>query len=256
VSAALMPDGASAAALLPFLMVMLGAILQMTTGVGLGLIAGPFLLFVMDPASAIRTAIVLNLLLSVTLLPWEWRSVEIAPLRRLLGWAAIGIPLGSVFLNAVDAATLKLVSGAAVLAAGLQMVLVRAPSPEGARNGGPLRLGGVVSGLMTGALAIPGPVALWALLSAGLDAHATRATLRAFFVVAYGLALAMQVILIGPDAAARSASMALLPAALGGMLIGGLMRRHVSAARLRRLLEILLFVMGASLVLKGIGVFG
>ena len=86
---------ASVAVLLAFAMVAIGAILQLTTGVGLGLIAGPFLLFVMDPASAILRAIVLNLLLSVILLPWEWRQIEFAPLARLTGWAAIGIPLGS-----------------------------------------------------------------------------------------------------------------------------------------------------------------
>jgi len=244
------------AVLLPFVMVAIGAILQMTTGVGLGLIAGPFLLFVMDPASAIQTAIVLNLLLSVILLPWEWRHLALAPLARLIGWAAIGIPLGSVFLISVDGGTLKLVSGVAVLAAALQLTLTKARQPSPARRGRDIGIGGFVSGLMTGALAIPGPIALWSLLSSGLEPHAIRATLRAFFVAAYGLSFVVHFMLTGTDTKALSASVTLSPAVLTGMLIGVFMRRHSSPVRLAKLLELVLFLMGASLVIKGIGVLG
>ena len=184
---------------LPIVMVAVGALLQMTTGVGLGLIAGPFLLFVMAPASAIQTAIILNLLLSIILLPWEWRNVEIAPLMRLAAWAAIGIPLGSVFLISVDSASLKLVSGVAVVAAAVQLVLVKAPALSPGKHQSVVGIGGFVSGLMTGALAIPGPVALWALLASGLEPRSTRATLRAFFVAAYAFAYLMHILLTGPN---------------------------------------------------------
>lgn len=251
-----MPEAGAAAVLLAFGMVTVGAILQMTTGVGLGLIAGPFMLFVMDPAAAIQTAIVLNLLLSLTLLPWEWHSVELTPLAHLIGWAIVGIPLGSLFLISVDGGTLKLVSGAVVLAAALQLSLVRSTECARGRHGKALGFGGFVSGVMTGALAIPGPVALWALLSSGLDPRATRATLRAFFVVAYGFAYVVNLFLAGPDAVSQWASLDLSMAVVAGMIIGGLMRRHVSPARLGWLLELLLFVMGASLIIKGVGFLG
>lgn len=92
-------DGVTVLNLMPFVMVAMGALLQMTTGVGLGLIAGPFLLLIMQAPSAIQTAILLNLLLSVIILPTEIHLVDHAILKSLTFWACLGIPLGAILLS-------------------------------------------------------------------------------------------------------------------------------------------------------------
>lgn len=112
-------------------------------------------------------------------------------------------------------------------------------------------IGGSVSGVMTSALAIPGPVALWALLSTGMDAQKTRATLRAYFVAAYSLAFLIHYFLTGVDSQMLTISLVLTPAVLAGMGFGLGVRHRLSAAHLRRLLEVILFLMGASLIIKG-----
>ena len=153
---------------LAFGLVLLGATLQVATGVGLGLIAGPSLLFFLDGASAIQTAIILNLVLTACLLPTELRDVAGRPLAQLCLWACIGIPAGTILLLMANSTGLKIASGVVVLLAVAQLRFFPAPQAAGA---GPapwvMRFGGTVSGGMTGALAVPGPIALWTLLSGG-----------------------------------------------------------------------------------------
>ncbi len=245
-------DSIAAFSLLPFLMVFIGAALQMTTGVGLGLIAGPFLLFVMDPPQAIQTAILLNLLLSVIMLPSEISDVQVAPFKRLSLWACMGIPIGALFLISVDGTVLKLICGVVVLLAAFQMIYAKSTAHTRQSSDRLIRIGGSISGVMTGALAIPGPVALWTLLSSGLEAQKTRATLRAYFVVVYSLAYLVQYFLTGVSNRMLVTTLMLTPAVLGGMSLGWAVRHRLSAVLLKRLLEVILFLMGASLILKGI----
>ncbi len=248
-------EGITFLGLLPFTMVLIGAILQMTTGVGLGLIAGPFLLFVMPAPMAIQTAILLNLLLSVIMLPSEFRLVERNSLKRLSIWASIGIPVGCLFLVTVDSTSLKLFSGIVVLLAALQLKFAKPSVYNSKASGRIVGIGGLISGAMTGALAIPGPVALWALLSSGLNPQETRATLRAYFVIAYTFAFLIHFFLTGSSNAMLTATLMLSPAVLGGMCIGYLVRRRLSRVLLRLFLEVILFLMGASLVIKAVAEF-
>ncbi len=245
-------EGITLLGLLPFIMVLIGAILQMTTGVGLGLIAGPFLLFVMPAPMAIQTAILLNLLLSVIMLPSEFRLIEHSSLKRLGTWACIGIPIGCLFLVTVDSTSLKLFSGIVVLLAALQLKFAKPSMHNSEASGRIVGIGGLISGAMTGALAIPGPVALWALLSAGLNPQETRATLRAYFVIAYTFAFLIHFFLTGISNTMLATSLMLSPAVLGGMCIGYLVRHRLSTVLLRLFLEVILFLMGASLVIKAI----
>jgi uncharacterized membrane protein YfcA len=246
------PESILFPSLLAFIMVLVGAVLQMTTGVGLGLIAGPSLLFVMPAPMAIQTAILLNLLLSVVMLPFEFRLIERISLKRLSTWACIGIPFGCLFLVTVDSTSLKLFCGVVVLLATLQLKFAKPGAQTAEASGRIIGIGGSISGAMTGALAIPGPVALWALLSAGLNPQETRATLRAYFVIAYTFAFLIHSFLTGISSTMLTASLILSPAVLGGMCIGYLARRRLSTFLLTLFLEVILFLMGASLVIKAI----
>jgi len=136
--------------------------------------------------------------------------------------------------------------------AALQLKFAK-PNTHGSEASGRIvGVGGLVSGAMTGALAIPGPVALWALLSIGLNPKETRATLRAYFVIAYAFAFLIHFFLTGISSAMLTASLMLSPAVLGGMCIGYLVRHRLSIFLLGLFLEVILFLMGVSLVVKAI----
>ena len=80
------------------LLVVLGSGLQVITGIGLGLIAGPVLLFFLDSQSAIQIAIVLNLALTLCLLYPDRQHVSRSRLKTLNLWAIVGVPIGFVLL--------------------------------------------------------------------------------------------------------------------------------------------------------------
>ncbi|MCV0426843.1 MAG: sulfite exporter TauE/SafE family protein [Roseibium sp.] len=238
---------------LAFGFVLLGASLQVATGVGLGLIAGPVLLFFLDGSAAIQTAIILNLVLTACLLPSELRDVAGRPLAHLCLWGCVGIPVGTMLLLIASSTSLKIFSGIVVLLAVVQLRFL--PAQKTASSSAQpwiVRVGGTISGGMTGALAIPGPIALWTLLSGGLKPAAVRATLRAYFFVAYTVALIIHLVLSQREEGSLTLSAVLLPAVGLGIGLGLLGRNVISSERLRQFLELILVVMGISLLSRGL----
>lgn len=235
------------------LVVCAGTALQVATGVGLGLLAGPVLILSLDSGTAIFVAIILNLLVSLALLPREKGDIYWPPLRLLLTGTLAGVPLGWLVLQQIDASVLKLFTGAVVLAAAIQLLLPRRAAAAGGRKTLHLRTlaGGGFSGFMSGCLAIPGPVAMWTLLQQNLAPAQVRATLRAIFVFSYSAAFLVHIGLGGATAAGWSTVAALGPALALGVALGVAVKRHVAEAALHAALRLLLLAMGVSLLWKG-----
>ncbi len=235
------------------LVVCAGTALQVATGVGLGLLAGPVLILSLQSETAIFVAIILNLLVSLALLPQEKGEISWPPLRLLLVGTLVGVPLGWLVLQQIDATTLKLLAGVVVLAAAVQLLLLHRQAAGGG-EASRLRtlVGGGVSGFMSGCLAIPGPVAMWTLLRQGMAPSPVRATLRALFVFSYGAALLAHVGFGGETATGWSTVAALVPALAVGLALGVVVKRNVGEAALHVALRLLLLAMGLSLLWKGI----
>ncbi len=238
-------------------LVLVGSTLQAATGVGLGLIAGPILVLTLGGGAAIFIAIMLNLALSLMLLPQESGDV-LWPEFRLLALATIiGVPLGWLILQQLTPLTLKWVAGIMVLLAALQLLATRFrgnadPGPDGAQGNRLVLLGGgLVSGLMCGCLAIPGPAGLWAALQSRMPPLAIPATLRALFAFSYAGAALIHFGLEGFDGIADKPwleTMVLLPAVVLGLVLGLLLRRRVDEGTLRTVLYLLLFAIGVSML--------
>ena len=236
------------------LVVCAGTALQVATGVGLGLLAGPVLILSLQSETAIFVAIILNLLVSLALLPQEKGDISWPPLRLLLAGTLVGVPLGWLVLRQIDATTLKLFTGVVVLAAAIQLLLPRREAGIGGGKGLHLRTlaGGGFSGFMSGCLAIPGPVAMWTLLQHNIAPSLVRATLRATFVFSYGAAFLVHFGLGGKTATGWSTVAVLVPALAVGVALGVVVKRYVGDAILHAALKLLLLVMGLSLLWKGI----
>ncbi len=190
------------------LVVCAGTALQVTTGVGVGLLAGPILILILQSETAIFVAITLNLLVSLALLPQEKGDIS---------W-----PRREAVVGGGKAAQLRTL------------------------------VGGGFSGFMSGSLAIPGPVAMWALLQQNIAPSLVRATLRATFVFSYSVAFLVHFGLGGKTATGRSTVAALVPALADGVAFGVVVKRSVGEATLHAALRLLLLVMGLSLLWKGI----
>ncbi len=242
------------ALILTSLVVCAGTALQVATGVGLGLLAGPVLILSLQSETAIFVAIILNLLVSFALLPQEIGDISWPPLRLLLVGTLVGVPLGWLVLQQIDATTLKLFTGVVVLAAGLQLLLLRRKAAVGDGKTAHLStlVGGGFSGFMCGCLAIPGPVAMWTLLQQNIAPSTVRATLRALFVFSYSAAFLVHIGLGGKTTTGWITVAALVPALAVGIALGVVAKRNVREATLHIALKALLLIMGLSLLWKGI----
>ncbi len=236
------------------LVVCAGTVLQVATGVGLGLLAGPVLILSLQSETAIFVAIILNLIVSVVLLPQERGEISWPPLRLLLVGTLVGVPLGWLVLQQIEATTLKLFTGVVVLAAAIQLILLHRKTAAGGGKAVRLRtlVGGGFSGFMIGCLAIPGPVAMWTLLQRNIAPSQVRATLRALFVFSYSAAFLVHFGLGGETATGWSTVAALVPALAVGVALGVFVKRHVREASLYIALRLILLAMGLSLLWKGI----
>jgi uncharacterized membrane protein YfcA len=237
------------------LVVCAGTALQTATGVGLGLLAGPILILTLESQTAIVVAILLNLIVSLALLPQERGEILWSPLRQLLVGTLIGVPVGWLLLQQMDAMTLKLFAAVVVLGAGVQLVLVgKGAAAQSAPQDRPLAttLGGGVSGIMSGCLAIPGPIALWTLVRQGQPPRLIRATLRALFVFSYGAAFLVHFGFGSRDTGSWIVLATLLPAVAIGLGLGAIIKRRVAETILFNAFKILLVAMGASLLWKGL----
>lgn len=231
--------------------VLLAAALQAATGVGLGLIVGPALILVMGSKSAIQVAIILNLGLSILLLPGETKEIHWPSLKILVLGTVIGMPVGLLLLSMLDLTGLKLFAAITVSLCGVQLIHSRYKhnTTGTVREAGALTLPGAsfASGIMASSLAMPGPVAMWAMARKGVKAQQIRATLRGLFVVSYALALLAHA-LRGMDwSLVIDASVDLGIALVAGTAIGFFIKRRLSERLLNNLLLGLLLIMGLTL---------
>ena len=238
--------------LLALLLVLFGTSVQVATGVGLGLIAAPGLLLLLDPATAIQLGIALNLLLSVTLLPFELDEIDYSSFVRLALWGGLGVPVGYLYVDFVGGSALKVTGGFIVCLASIQLMAANSAFAQKAGNTIGMRTCSLLSGAMTGALAMPGPLALWGLINQNLDATQIRAVMRAYFVFAYGLAIIIYSVQQGISKQVTDMTIALGPALLAGIVLGIGVRRFVGPDLLRNTFTIVLLVMGVVLFLDGV----
>ncbi|MBT6272990.1 MAG: sulfite exporter TauE/SafE family protein [Chromatiales bacterium] len=233
------------------LAVLCATIVQTATGAGLGLIAGPALLLAMGTDAAIHVAALLNLTLSLLLLPTEIRDVPRAHVAWLTAGAIVGLPFGAWALHGLDLPTLKTVAGAVVLLGGAQLAI---GARRGATNLKTWHVGrfGALAGAMTAALAIPGPAALWGLSRTALSPTAVRAGLRAFFCIAYLMTITMHAVIGLPWRIVLTASLWMTPCLLVGGIAGHFIKGRVADNHMRVAFLALLMAMGGTLLIDGV----
>ena len=225
--------------------VFIAAIFQTATGIGFALIAGPFLLLFMQDGSAVQISIALNFLISATLGPLLIKNVHWVSVQRLGLGAICGLPLGIALFLWANLEALKLGAAAFILLALIPFLrrFEIGSAGDGTWTGG---VSGLVAGLMTGFAAMPGPAAAFYLTGLqNLPRDVARSTIYAFFVIAYGAALALHWALHGITAGTVAATLWLVPAMTAGMVVGVPMARRMSQNQFR-------FAVAATLLLTAL----
>ena len=227
--------------------VIVAAFFQAVTGIGFGMIAGPPLLMILGDSGAVVVATCMSWLIALVLLPLVWRGADRTMVLRLLGGAALGMPVGLVLLAVLDVTGLKLLA-AVVIGALTAAILFGLPGMGRPGKGGDLAFGGLAGGL-GGCLAVPGPVAILRMTGLGRPKIETRATMIGFFVIVWPLILAGQVVSIAPTAATFWTAAACVPGTLAGLALGNWAAGLVSERVFRNVVLVGLCANTAALVL-------
>ncbi|GAA2140259.1 sulfite exporter TauE/SafE family protein [Actinomadura napierensis] len=215
---------------------LLGAIVQGSVGLGVGLVATPIVTMLFPdlmPGAILVTA----LALPVATLAQEVRHAELRGLGWAFGGRLIGTPVGVWLVAAAPDRVLGVAIGVIVLAA----LAVTTWAREVPRNRRTLAVAGVISGTTGTASGIGGPPI--ALLYQRESGPRVRATLAVFFIAGALLSLATLAAAGRLPARQVTAGLELLPFVLAGFLAAGPLRRYLDAGRLRLAL---LIVVGAS----------
>jgi len=228
------------------LVVAVGAVCQVLSGVGFALVTSPLLVLALGHDRGVRTVLALSIVLNAVVLLRSFRHVRPAEALRLLVPAALLVVPAALLLDAVLPAALAVVAGAVILLATALVARGRAlPFLDGARGA---VLAGALSGVFTVLAGAGGPpVALFA-AQRRWSPVVTSATLQAFALPLNLLTL----LVLGPSPDDLSG----LGWALAGLVIGTaaamLVAPRVSAGAVRRVTLAVAALGGAALVVGGI----
>ncbi len=228
------------------------ALIQAAIGIGFGLLAGPVFLLVIGSTAAIQMSAALSLAIAILLVPSLRHQVDVPFLKRVCIGSCVGIPAGLYIYLTFDIAAIKLLAGIVVLA---MLIPLSGFLPKNIQTGPPDTgqaqgvSAGILSGIMSACLAMPGPVPAAWLAYANYPKDVVRATILALFLFSYPVVLAVQSSLEGVNAEAWWNSLLLLPATIAGITSGKVLAKRINETLFRRIVMAILAGTGIGLLL-------
>ena len=212
------------------------------SGFGGALLSIPLLALFFPLKFIVPVESVLEVALSLLLVPGAIRKVDRANLLRLLAGAIPGSLLGVYFLGSLADRQVEMMLGIIII--GVAMSLLRttpSSSPVSSRWGLPA---GVVGGILGGLFGTSGPAYVAYLSSQALEKEVFRATLILLFAIEYTWRLGLYVHngLLGSQG--TQVALSLLPALIAATVLGHLLHLRVGESSFRRWVAMLLLVSG------------
>ena len=212
------------------------------SGFGGALLSIPLLALFFPLKFIVPVESVLEVALSLLLVPGAIRKVDRANLMRLLAGAVLGSLLGVFLLASSANRQLEVILGAAVIGVGLAL-LGKTPSSAVVSSRWGLAAG-VAGGVLGGMFGTSGPAYLAFLSSQALKKEAFRATLIVLFAVEYAWRLGLYAHNGLLDFQGLQLALSLLPALIAATLLGHYLHLRVGEKVFRRWVAIFLFVSG------------
>jgi len=218
-------------------------------GFGVGLVALAFLPYLMSPADAI---------VLLTIYAAVFSAVLFVPLRRdwtpgafagLLVGSVLGTPLGVWVLAAAPASLLNRLIGAMLVIVVVLEFTGRLPKRVNGRWWSVVA--GVLSGLLGGAVGLPGPPVIVYATASGWAPRTFKANVQAFYIVNQGIIVAGYAFAgLLTWNVLRLSAIYFVPA-LAGLAVGMSLFARVDPVRFRRLVFAVLLVSGVLLLVTG-----
>lgn len=228
--------------------VVAAAVLRAFTGFGFALAAVPVFSLLMAPTQAVVLSASLTCAVSLLTLRTYWGKYPLAPVLPMVGMSLLGTAAGVALLSRISPVQFGLSIGLSVIVASLILSVCRprhcAPAP------GLSSVTGLVSGLMNGAFAIPGPPVIIYAMATQPDPARGRALLMTFFLFSALLALAFYSVAGFVTASSPWLFLAAFPAMYVGDKLGYYLFRRFGAALYRRVALVVLFAVGFGITAK------
>lgn len=233
------------------------------TGYGFGLIAMGVLPYVMPVAEANAVVVPLALIVTVAGVFPLRRGLRLSVLWPLLVGAAVGVPLGVIYLVRLDERVLRISLGAIILLAlgGSILASVRErraeSSPDRAQSDyrspkGRLLAGavGMVSGSFGGAFSVSGPPVVFYFSEVFSDKSTIKAHLLAYFT----FVIAIRVPLLAASGVYSVGLLKLialsLPVVGAGLWAGTALHNRLPTAVVRRIIQVLLAISAVLMIVR------
>ena len=234
--------------------VLIGALSQRVTGMGFGLVSGPFLVLLLDPVSGVVLVNVCGIVASGTVFLRTWREVEWGSFWQLALGAVIGTLPGALLAVVLPAAPLQILIGLLIIGSLTSSMLIGRTGTSIPANFATKFTAGALSGTMSAAAGAGGPaVSAYAVLT-GWGQRSFAATLQPFLVV--GTASAIVVKMLFAEAAWPQLEM---PTWIGiamviavGLVGGDWLSKRLDAATARIGMLVLAFGGGIAALVKGL----
>lgn len=231
-----------------------GGMIKGAMGFGLPLATMSVLPLVIPVEAALAINAIVLPLTNVTQFLHERRMSE--TLRRfspVVVGVVIGVPIGAVFVTFVNDSVLLIALGIFVVAfTGVSLATPRLAVPEGRERsiGGVI---GVLAGVVGALTTANGPLFVMYLVGLKVERAMFLSAISLFFIVS-GVMISASFLAAGLfDMPRFLTALAAFPAALVGMYLGNALARRIPAERFRLAVLMVLCLLGANLVLRGIG---
>ena len=218
-------------------------------GFGVGLVAMAFLPFVMTPATAVVLMTVYAMIFTIVLFVPLRRDFTPRAIGGLIVGSLVGTPVGVWILAIAPPALLNRMIGLMLIAVVVTEFAGKFPRRlEGEAWG----IGaGMLSGLIGGAVGLPGPPVVVYAATQPWSARTFKANMQGFFIVNQGVIDGAYWLAGLLTAEVMRLTGAYLVPALAGTVLGMSLFDRVDLARFRRIVFALLFVCGAILLVRG-----
>ena len=236
--------------LLVWCVVILAAVLRAFSGFGFGLAAVPVFALFMPPTQAVVLSTALTLAISLFSFRTYWGGYPLRSMLPMLALLLVGTGCGAGLLSRISPEQFRLWIGLLVIAACIVLGLYRPRERQpGAVLGG---FTGLISGLMNGAFAIPGPPVIIYAMATQPDGRRSRSLLMTFFLFSSLLALLSYGIAGFITPASPWLFLLAFPAMYLGDKLGYALFRRYGSTFYRRVALGMLFALGVAITARSL----
>jgi uncharacterized membrane protein YfcA len=221
-----------------FVIVLVAAAVQSTTGFGFSLVAVPLVTLAIDPRTAVVALAMPALVLAIGTAVADREHVRWRATLALLAAMAAGMPVGLLVLRAVNDRVLTVLIAVVVLAS---TALVWR-NPQVPRHRGAIALAGLTAGVLSTTTGTTGPPLVAALHTMGYEPRTLRGTIATLFSFGGILSIAGFVVVGAMTRQTAVVGLVSLPAVLIGGWAGNILFSRIDGARFRQTVLVTLVV--------------